>query len=299
MNKKPKEFATKEKIEELLKLKYPAIYNWEYPLYYDGLSPFDRVFLDDFTSKRTAWLETATTRLSKIIAQAIDLAIIELNLVQETNSIPAICELFLELDKLAPIPWWAAGFNVESHRAEFEHWVRLDHWELDDAVALSVGFEPTTLQLDSVVKEHVSKEVFQFIVRRRHLIENKFFKFGKNQVFKPSPEEFCQWACDVKLEIPTKLIDAVNAIRGTKVRSFKQSSYIPPKIENREKASMLKLIIGMAVRGYGYDINSQRSPIPNQISTDLELLGIPLHADTIRSYLREATSTLPRDDLDE
>ena len=63
----------------------------------------------------------------------------------------------------------------------------------------------------------------------------------------------------------------------------------------RERDSMLKLIIGMAVKGYSYDPASLRSKVPNEIVGDLELLGIGLDGDTVRKYLREGFALLPQD----
>ena len=61
----------------------------------------------------------------------------------------------------------------------------------------------------------------------------------------------------------------------------------------RERDSALKLIIGMAVRGYGYYPTAARSDITKDISDDLALLGISLDADTVRKWLREGADLLP------
>lgn len=61
----------------------------------------------------------------------------------------------------------------------------------------------------------------------------------------------------------------------------------------RERESLLKLIIGMAVDGYGYDPKGGRSPIAKELSDHLLRLGLSLSDDTIRSYLNEAKEHLP------
>jgi hypothetical protein len=63
----------------------------------------------------------------------------------------------------------------------------------------------------------------------------------------------------------------------------------------RERNTMLKLIIGMAVDGYKYDPNVLRSPIVPEIANALQLLGIGLDEVTIRKYLKEGKEFLPRD----
>ncbi|MEC5291601.1 hypothetical protein VSX64_23035 [Aurantimonas sp. C2-6-R+9] len=58
---------------------------------------------------------------------------------------------------------------------------------------------------------------------------------------------------------------------------------------------MLKLVIGMAVKGYSYDPASGRSPTAKEIATDLALIGLPMDEDTVRKYLKESASLLPQD----
>ena len=61
----------------------------------------------------------------------------------------------------------------------------------------------------------------------------------------------------------------------------------------KERTSVLKLIIGMAVRGYLYEPNAARNTATAEIQSDLENLGIPLDRDTILKWLREASELLP------
>jgi hypothetical protein len=61
-----------------------------------------------------------------------------------------------------------------------------------------------------------------------------------------------------------------------------------------ERNNLLKLVIGMAVGGYGYDHQAAKSSIPKQISDDLlGHTGLALSDDTVRKYLKEAAKLLP------
>ncbi len=71
----------------------------------------------------------------------------------------------------------------------------------------------------------------------------------------------------------------------------------PDAFKTLERKTALKLIIGMAVKGYAYDPNASRSNTVSEIKSDLEGLGIALDDDTIRKWLREATEFLPEDAL--
>jgi hypothetical protein len=64
-------------------------------------------------------------------------------------------------------------------------------------------------------------------------------------------------------------------------------------LATRERETALKLIIGMAVKGYSYDPKASKSSIAKDISDDLISLGISVSDDTIRKWLKEATELLP------
>ncbi len=62
-----------------------------------------------------------------------------------------------------------------------------------------------------------------------------------------------------------------------------------------ERNTLLKLVIGMAIKGYGYDPRAARSPSAGEIVADLQNLGIAITDDTVRKWLKEAaTSVLPK-----
>ena len=67
----------------------------------------------------------------------------------------------------------------------------------------------------------------------------------------------------------------------------------------KERDSLLKLVIGMAVKGYAYDPKATRSEVPNEMVHDFKLLGISINAGTVRKYLQEATDLLPGENLDD
>jgi hypothetical protein len=61
----------------------------------------------------------------------------------------------------------------------------------------------------------------------------------------------------------------------------------------KERESVLRLIIGMAIGGYGYDPKASRSKEVSIIASDLTRAGVPLTDDTVRKWLREAAELLP------
>lgn len=66
-------------------------------------------------------------------------------------------------------------------------------------------------------------------------------------------------------------------------------------LSTRERDTLLKLVVGMAIQGYTFDPKASRSNVPAEIASDLEKLGIGLSDDTVRKWLREASnSVLPK-----
>ena len=59
-----------------------------------------------------------------------------------------------------------------------------------------------------------------------------------------------------------------------------------------ERNNLLKLVIGMAVKGYSHDPAAKKSPTPKEIADDLAQLGISIDPDTVRKYLKESANTV-------
>jgi hypothetical protein len=69
-------------------------------------------------------------------------------------------------------------------------------------------------------------------------------------------------------------------------------------LSTRERNSLLSLVIGMAVSGYRYDPKASRSEQTSEIASDLAKVGVPLDADTVRKWLKEASDLLPPEEVD-
>jgi hypothetical protein len=66
------------------------------------------------------------------------------------------------------------------------------------------------------------------------------------------------------------------------------------QLGSRERDSLLKLVIGMAVAGYKFDPEAAKNQATAEIASDLERLGMSMHADTVRKWLGEAAIHLPQ-----
>lgn len=89
--------------------------------------------------------------------------------------------------------------------------------------------------------------------------------------------------------------DAVLVVRTAVLREFVLSVSEPSNKEvgTRERDTLYKIIIGLAIDGHGYDPKSKRSTVSRDVSAKLDELGIPVSDDTVRKYIKEAEQLLP------
>jgi hypothetical protein len=66
-----------------------------------------------------------------------------------------------------------------------------------------------------------------------------------------------------------------------------------PPLKTSERDSLLKILIGMAVKRYGYNPNAKKNDAVSMITRDVNLAGIKISDDTVRDYLKEAAKKLP------
>ena len=229
-------------------------------------------------------------------------------------------------------------FNQPHAGADFEHWSKLAHWTLDEAVALSLGKAPERVNWETVSKYlQLSFFAVQYGRRRELALRAAQWK----QLYDPVlPGIFLAWAKRLEIEVPAALVEAVQkrgpirdwkslydesaavhakreanwtALDEAKDRTIAAKDRIVAALEDRvrdlegqqttqpaekqlgarERESLLKVVIGMAVGGYSYDPKAARSDRPTEIAGDLERAGVPLDVDTVRKWLREAAELLP------
>lgn len=224
----------------------------------------------------------------------------------------------------------ARFYNQPAAQADFSYWSRISFWTLDEAVALSFGKDPRIVRWKNIEPITNISSFAKEYSARRVMVERA--KISGQLWESTYPNLFLAWAERMRFEMPTALIDAVKALGiqiadwktiYDKQTEIWQSKFIdqqntildlttmnellhektnliasqPVKesertITTRERDSLLKLVIGMAIKGYGYDPKATRSPTAQEVADDLVRLGIPLEADTVRKYLKEAAELL-------
>ncbi len=211
-------------------------------------------------------------------------------------------------------------FNAHDAAADFDHWSKAAFWTIDEAVALSLGKEPRVVQwhkLESLIEtsDFAREYAARWMLAKRA-------KTARQLDDHNLPGFFLAWAARTRIDIPSDLIGAVRAL-GHQIADWKtaydegqatnsalraeldelrrelaESRRAEPAERNekplitRERETALKLVIGMAIGGYGYEPTATRSSVAREISEDIVRAGLTLDEDTVRSWLKEARDNL-------
>jgi hypothetical protein len=180
-------------------------------------------------------------------------------------------------------------YNQPYTDADFSYWSKLACWELDEAVALSFGKSPKAVSWGLICGYERSSRFVAKYARLRRLVERAECM---EQLSAPIlPASFIAWAKLHEIELPPDLVAAIEA-RVERVSS-KQSRKQQPDLLPKERETVLKLIIGMAIKGYAYNPALARSEVPAEITSDVHKLGLSIDQDTVRKWLKEAAQVLP------
>lgn len=97
---------------------------------------------------------------------------------------------------------------------------------------------------------------------------------------------------------PLLNLPATILLEGFDKLSTDKSAPVGGSLNPNAEASLLKLVITMAVVGYKYAPNSKRNEAVGEIVKDAESLGLKIDADTVRKWLRRGAELLPNEQND-
>jgi hypothetical protein len=214
-------------------------------------------------------------------------------------------------------------------RADFVYWSKAAYWKIPEAVALLFGEDPQTVQR-KMIKGGRRYQPFAKQYDKVCDLANRAVR-AKQLSALVSPGVFLAWARRNKIDYPAELerqvllhghriVDWQICYEKLKKRCSEKEREIavlthcradlihqvkdleeqlqqarPKPLGTRERESLMKLIIGMAVASYQHDPKANRSGATQAICDDLAELGIPMDPDTVRKWLREAAQILPQD----
>jgi hypothetical protein len=198
----------------------------------------------------------------------------------------------------------ARFFHQPNAVAAFKYWGRFPLWTLEEAISLTLGKNPVVVtwpEIESYVE--VSPFAKHFCNLRRFILRAR----EAGQLADPvPPKAYVDWAKAKGIALPTKLKESVNAKQGDEdwktlyeeakvqldamTRELDRLKAADEPLSGKERKTFLKLILGMAIGGYGYDYRATKSSTAQEISEDLRAHGISLDQDTVRAKLKEAVA---------
>lgn len=227
-----------------------------------------------------------------------------------------IQELITELQKLPPHTRRLAEVKHPFNQPEaiasndiFEFWSRAELWTLAEASALINGRNPAVVTEKAIKANRSQVTITMKINEMADLLERAR---KATSLYDPTrPKKLIDWLELKHIELPQNLKDLVLQRSGTSFTLSEENKRLQEKlyalesqpnpfesakpvvdfekpIGLRERESLLKLILGMAIKGYGYDPKATKSTGVSEIASDLQLIGLKLNDDTVRKYLNEA-----------
>ena len=162
-------------------------------------------------------------------------------------------------------------------------------WLVCDAILYLHGFMPMedkefsypsrTPNRSIINSDEGMKKIREYLFDANKLNEIKIYERSGSKV---KPNDFMNWAESLNISFPNLITSNIKQ-QETKIRD----------LSTKERNTLYKIILGMAVKGYGYDPEASKSHAPKEIEDDLAQLNINLTAETIRRYLKEAHSEFP------
>lgn len=115
-------------------------------------------------------------------------------------------------------------------------------------------------------------------------------RFLEDRKTKPRKEHFYpsgRLPEDIVFVVRTDVLtDFVQSVKEETANSEKQ-------LGTKEKDTLLKLVIGMAIKGYSHDPSASKNNTAKEIADDLAELGVSVSDDTVRKYLKLAAEFIP------
>jgi len=198
----------------------------------------------------------------------------------------------------------------QNRKPNWNKWRHVPNAKIWEAVALSLDIEPSKVEHSStswMAEQHMFEESEEFddriFVAGRNLggggLTPKVLSMDDRSDSIVSLSEFAAWSLSINWNVPPKFAElAAGAPTATDLGrppalSTKSHAQQKPEaagkdLRTKERGTLLKLILGMALAGYGYDPEAPRSATPKEIADDLLKHGISLTDDTVRQWLKTA-----------
>jgi len=207
-------------------------------------------------------------------------------------------------------------FNRPDAEADFRHWFQIAYWKIDEAVALSLGRDPEKVNPTKLGRFKVDESPLLREFARRHEVFSRA-SIAYQLRNSNSPGDVLEWADSIGLIVDARLLEAAErwcqpptpwkaqyeaaATRNAELEAeLAEARSVSGKDKNRpqsaltrERNTLLKLVMGLAISSYSHDARAPRTTTASAIRRDLDSIGMPIDEDTIRKLLTEAAQFAP------
>ncbi|MFK5979541.1 MAG: hypothetical protein QM488_11705 [Rhizobiaceae bacterium] len=287
-----------EFIERAMRKKFGDLLEWEKPTIQKTVGPFQPDEFDEF-SKLLA--ETIAAFRAKLTEMSGDEKIHIPDSVEEKKHSEAWgsfrSDEVVRLRRKRP-HWVAGGFGHPDYVADFRYWGQMAEYELHEALLLSVGVEPRHFSektLDEISKK-IDKDTLYFaleyLAKRREQFRRKF-PVGYDKWFPISPRNLKAWFDEISLDVHADFYGELE--RRFPIKTAKVESKFEKDISSQERETLLKLIAAMSCEQYNFDPEAIRNTATSSIRDDMETVGLSMDSNTIRKWLKEAATLVPKE----
>lgn len=120
-------------------------------------------------------------------------------------------------------------YNLLSADADFVYWGKIEHWTLDEAIALSFGKTPEIVSWTTIQPLTNSSTFAKEYAKRRELALRALYW---KKLFDPVlPFIFIAWATEMEIDVPSNLITEVQKKGGSAVNWFDEYCKVKTKLE--------------------------------------------------------------------
>lgn len=180
---------------------------------------------------------------------------------------------------------------------KYTYWCQnVAQWELHEVCFLFLDKEPPINNSYELVISHRGMPEGKLFFALRKCLINEAKENGASaqpihlnamHVMK-SPREWLRIAQKYGFEVPAVLAEKIEELTPRSEEKPKEKS-----MSERERESLLKMVLAAAIDCYGYEPNSIRNTATTDFENAISRIGLKLDADTIRKYLKEAAARFP------
>ena len=183
--------------------------------------------------------------------------------------------------------------------ADYDYWSRMDWLSIREAVWLSIGLEPRfDWESTLVIRKSYGQEKSPYLKHAEELKEQirRFTKRAFLNEERLHPGKLLDWIKEANFPSHAGFLVVLDNATRRVGSERKLGAAADQPMDKREIATVAKIITALAVDGYGYQPQSKRSPIPDEIEGICDRLGLPVTRETILKYLRIGSKYLPEED---